>query len=389
MFFLIFIYIINKINTILEYNFIQKNIPINTLKKYNIENLYQNITKKNNKNNNNNNLLRNLEYIEINTLSSYENVLTINILIGSNKENFNVIFDTGSPLLWIAGKNSNDDYHIPHHFDYKNSLTFSTDYSSFSIAYGSGSCNGIYGNDNVYVNDNNFVNIIFGVAQNTQVNFYDLADGIVGIGKFYDNEKYNFIGQLKEQKKIEKYVFSLKTFLNNTGKLFLGDEHSDFKNNKEKIKEIKMKSSSYLIKNFWSGTLQYITIGERNKKNYRKNSIPIFSEIAFDTGTSLNLINDKNLLNDILNLIKSENNNENKCIIKEIEKKGAQRIIFCENIENIPNISFTFDGNSFIIPNNLIFNDSKYIIEDMDIKIDKKYKFFCNILSANIGFFNI
>ena len=58
-------------------------------------------------------------------------------------------------------------------------------------------------------------------------------------------------------------------------------------------------------------------------------------------------------------------------------------IIFCENINNMPNISFTFDGYSFIIPNQLIFNDSTYILNDTNI--NKKYKYFCNILSANIG----
>ena len=371
MFILIILYVINIINCILEYKFIQKKFPINIFKKYNIDNLYKNIT-------NNNKTLRKLEYIELNTISSYENVFTIKILIGSNKEEFNVIFDTGSIILWIAGKDSDDKYPMKHHFDYKNSTTFYTDYSSFSVIYGSGSCSGIYGNDNIYINENKYVSLNFGIAKKTEVNFNDLADGIVGIGKYYNDKNLNFIGQLKEQNIIEKNIFSVKTFLNNTGILYIGDEHQDFNNTdyNKIIPNIKLIDSYLLEKNYWTGTLQYITIGNRNKKNYRKNSIPIFSNVIFDTGTTLNIINDKYLLNDILNMLSNENN----CIIKRIEGIG---IILCENINNMPNISFTFDGYSFIIPNQLIFNDSAYIINDT--KIDKKYKYFCNILCANMG----
>jgi len=370
MFLLVILFNINIINCILEYKFIQKKIPINIFKKYNIDNLYKNITNKN--------YNRKLEYIELYTLSSYENVFTIKILIGSNKEEFNLIFDTGSPLLWIAAKDSDDKYYIKHHFDYKNSKTFYTDYSSFSITYGSGSCNGIYGIDNIYINENKYISLKFGIAKNTEVGFNDLADGIVGIGKYYSDKNFNFIGQLKEQNIIEKNIFSIKTFLNNTGILYIGDEHNDFNNtnNNKIIPNIKLIDSSLLEKNYWTGTLQYITIGNRNKKNYRKNSIPIFSNVAFDTGTTLNIINDKYLLNDILKLLSNDNN----CIIKKIDGMG---IIFCENINNMPNISFTFDGYSFIIPNQLIFNDSTYILNDTNI--NKKYKYFCNILSANIG----
>ena len=62
MFIFIILYIINIINCIIEYKFIQKKIPTNIFKKYNIDNLYKNIT-------NNNKTLRKLEYIELNTLS--------------------------------------------------------------------------------------------------------------------------------------------------------------------------------------------------------------------------------------------------------------------------------------------------------------------------------
>ena len=117
MFILIILYAMNIINCILEYKFIQKKFPINIFKKYNIDNLYKNLT-------NNNKTLRNLEYIELNTISSYQNVFTIKILIGSNKEEFNVIFDTGSIILWIAGKDSDDKYPMKHHFDYKNQQHF-------------------------------------------------------------------------------------------------------------------------------------------------------------------------------------------------------------------------------------------------------------------------
>ena len=242
MFLLVILFNINIINCILEYKFIQKKIPINIFKKYNIDNLYKNITNKN--------YNRKLEYIELYTLSSYENVFTIKILIGSNKEEFNLIFDTGSPLLWIAAKDSDDKYYIKHHFDYKNSKTFYTDYSSFSITYGSGSCNGIYGIDNIYINENKYISLKFGIAKNTEVEFNDLADGIVGIGKYYSDKNFNFIGQLKEQNIIEKNIFSIKTFLNNTGILYIGDEHNDFNNtnNNKIIPNIKLIDSSLLEK---------------------------------------------------------------------------------------------------------------------------------------------
>ena len=72
-------------------------------------------------------------------LNQQDNLLIYEIKIGSDDQLFNVVFDTGSSLLWIPGIESEDKGgYISHHYNPNTSLTSKQLNNSYKIKYNSG-----------------------------------------------------------------------------------------------------------------------------------------------------------------------------------------------------------------------------------------------------------
>jgi len=159
---------------------------------------------------------------------SNEFLFIINVKIGSNKQEFNLILDTGSYYTWVAKEGSKDAQTISHHFNPSSSNTCVKTIFSTEINYGTGSCNGDFYTDNLYyINDKEF-KMTFLVASNT--NFHS-ADGIIGLGRKYPIlDDFSFIDMLNKGGVTNSKLFSLK-FSNNesgvNGTLLIG-KHDDF-----------------------------------------------------------------------------------------------------------------------------------------------------------------
>jgi hypothetical protein len=221
-------------------------------------------------------------YSYLNSLDN--NLLSFEIKIGSDKQKFNVIIDTGSSILWVSGEGSEDkDVQISHHYNPKTSLTSKKTNFTYKIRYGSGYSLGYYYYDQINlfnnIDDNYNIYMNFGVANKTIFKVPG-ADGIFGLGRgaMLNNSP---IFCLKNKSFIDKAGFSIKyNYKLKNAILYFGEEHEDFRN--KKIGFCPLLTDTFKEKNFWSCKL--FSFGILYKE--LNSTINLNLSIIFDTGTN-------------------------------------------------------------------------------------------------------
>ena len=260
-------------------------------------------------------------------LNQLNNLLIYEIKVGSDEQLFNVIFDTGSSLLWIPGIESEDKGgYISHHYNPNTSLTSKQLNNSYKIKYNSGFSLGNYYHDQIKIFNDTYNNTFtffmnFGVANKTNFHVPE-ADGVFGLGRESANLNCSPLYCLKQYGFIEKEGFSIK--YNNDLKnaiLFFGSEHEDFRNNN--IGFCPLISKTYKERRSWSCKL--FSFGIINDKI--KSFINLNLSIIFDTGT-----NSIVLPRYILSFLKKEFKKIN-CSLNELSLEISN--IMCYNKSNL------------------------------------------------------
>merc|ERR1712151_59198 len=82
--------------------------------------------------------------------------------IGTPPQKFKVIYDTGSSNLWIPSKACDNCKKTGSTYDSKASSTYAKNGESFSLQYGTGSCNGFLSADTVNVGGADITGFAFG-----------------------------------------------------------------------------------------------------------------------------------------------------------------------------------------------------------------------------------
>lgn len=285
------------------------------------------------------------------------------VKIGSNKQEFNLILDSGSIVTWVAAQGSNDIIPIAHHFNPSASSTCSkTILSSFHIKYeNEEEVSGNYYIDNFYyINDKAF-KLVFGLATQTYFST-NVADGIIGLGHSYESNAMLFIHMINFAGISNSESFSLK-FGNNieagaSGKLIIG-KHDDF--SKNNLASCPVKKGDYLWICQLNGFGLKTSANEiKTKKSYN---------VIFDTGANFIFL-PMDYFNEIDGQLQKIN-----CISITNEAQDKFQII-CRAIVELPNFTFEINGNTLVVPNyyaftrkgqyyfsNIIFTKSeKYII---------------------------
>ncbi|XP_078500855.1 gastricsin-like [Lissotriton helveticus] len=106
------------------------------------------------------------------------------ISIGTPPQNFLVLFDTGSSNLWVASTYCQSQACTNHNlFNPSQSSTYSTNNQQFTMSYGSGSVNGIFGYDTVSVQGLTLTNQEVGLTTSETGSsfYYSKFDGIFGM----------------------------------------------------------------------------------------------------------------------------------------------------------------------------------------------------------------
>ena len=256
-----------------------------------------------------------------------------NIKIGSQSQGFNLILDTGSNLLWVAKNGCSGRHNITNFFNPSSSSTCRSTNQPFEMRYGTGSCSGLYYNDNIEYIKNKKFNIYFGVASTTYFPVTG-ADGIIGLTKSYKEESLSFIHMLKKAGNTDSLVFSIK-FENDRfapkvqGKMYIG-RHEDF--SKKEAESCPLIFFQNEI--FWACKLD--SFGLKGKNNEYK--VSYSTGIIFDTGTNYIFL-PKRYLQEIRYQL-----SDFGCFIYE------ESTIACNANGDVPDFRFEFDGNTYIIP---------------------------------------
>ena len=278
-------------------------------------------------------------------LLDYKDVqYTGDIFIGTPSSKLNVIFDTGSNILWVPSFDCVNCIRKVNRYNPKISSTSKETNDTKSIIYAIGFVEGNLCYDTVSLKSNgNFkANELLFLNVNNEKNLTGtVADGVFGLGIYNEEDPHkSFIESLYNQKQINEPAFSFYLMgVNNISKLYVGDI---FKNEyisnlfKNKIKECTVDQNSL----YWECTANKgITISnnvQNNKKVFYTNSTFIF-----DTGSSYTMI-PKNDFDQIFNFINLEHN----CKLNKYNELICQ----CNNEKEFGKIEINFDlNNKYVI----------------------------------------
>ncbi|CAG9840529.1 unnamed protein product [Diabrotica balteata] len=265
--------------------------------------------------------------------------------IGTPPQKFNVVFDTGSPDLWVpSSKCENVDKNdcLNHkQYNASKSSTYQEIGTPYHIGYGTGNLDGFLSEDNVEVGGVVVRNQIFAEATK-EFEFYGLSDGILGLSfpaLSSQNIPTVFENMIK-QGLLDKPVFSFylsQAANGDKGELLLGG--SDPKYYKGKFAYVPVSS-----KRDWQVTTDGISVGDHELCQDG-------CEAIIDTGTSLIY----GPAEDIENI--------NKGIGAKLYTSGVEESYYIEcntNFKDLPNVVFSFGGQQFAIPSKM------YIVRDDD-----------------------
>ena len=285
------------------------------------------------------------------------NLFVYQIKIGSNEQPFNLIFDTGSSILWISGIGSEDKGgRIEHHYNPETSLTSKRTSNGYKIRYGSGYSLGYYYYDQIQLfnckNNNYRFFMHFGVANKTKFNVNG-ADGVIGFGREAVELNYSSIHSLKKNEFIEKIGFSFKYFHEyKNAVLYLGEEHQDFNN--ESVGMCPLASKTLKEKQFWSCELYSFGFVFKEIKS----TININLSVVFDTGTNAII-----LPKYILMLLKNQLEKLD-CFINDLSLDIYN--IVCYNESTLPDIIFEM-GNYYLTLNKTVLYDKEILKNGTEI----------------------
>ena len=200
------------------------------------------------------------------------------IQIGSQRQEFSVIYDTGSAWLWVPHPDCKG-CPTKHSFDPSSSTTYATKGKSKSLYYGRGEVHGVIATDDVSIGDSNSANINFVHVKESKDNEGLMSDGVVGLSLASDHEAKLLVDVLYESGAINK-----REFLVYIGKEGFDDsyiEFGEFEGDKTKGTVIEVQprdnSGNYF---FWNVTLDSL--------HYKNAKLELSTyNTVWDTGTSL------------------------------------------------------------------------------------------------------
>ena len=276
----------------------------------------------------------------------------ISIKLGSSKQLFNLLVDTGSSVTWVPKINSDDLFPLSHHYNPSlSSTSIKKEEDPFEIEYGSGSCKGDYYSDIMYYIDDKSFTIDFGAASKTNF-FVNGADGILGLSRIYEDYDKSFIHMMCKQHITPSKIFSVKLGLNSTksnkGTFYIG-KHDDF--NKDSVVSCELNNDDFYGYNYWSCYIFSFSIVSK------ANNIDLTEEkktsVIFDPGTNAIFLS-SHYLKDMIKPLENMN-----CFIKryKILLQPDRYQIICT--DNIPDFKINIGGHSFTLPGQYFFTYEK------------------------------
>lgn len=253
------------------------------------------------------------------------------ISMGTPKQNFTVIFDTGSSNTWFPSSNcpkSNLACQMHRRYDSSRSSSYIPDGRNFTLWYGAGNVLGYLSQDTVHFAGAKLQGLIFGetlIQQNFEFQSVTF-DGLVGLslGVLVWKNTTPFLKLLCAQNLVKKCIFSvyLHQASANESKggeiIFGGFDESRFKGN---LHFVPITNSNY-----WKLKISQVFVNS--------NKISGEMEALLDTGTSLILMPQKTYDN-LLQVLPSE-------------MEGGNYILNCQS-KIMPDVKLVIGGKTFYL----------------------------------------
>lgn len=254
------------------------------------------------------------------------------IFIGSDRESFSVVFDTGSANLWVPSSECKVSCANHHKYQHTHSNTYSANGTKFHIQYGSGPVSGYLSKDNLVIGDVKIENYTFAEVTNARglgmMYAFGRFDGILGLA--WPNISISkidppFTAMLK-QNLIDEPIFSFYLGKKNgeDGEIIFGGIDESYYNGQ--ITWINL-----IAKSYWVFKLDKMYLNDE-----KQTLITTDNRVILDSGTSLIA----GPLEEIKNLAKVIG-------AKQFFLNKNEYIISCNKIDTLPNIVFNLNGTDF------------------------------------------
>ncbi|KAK2851322.1 hypothetical protein Q5P01_007598 [Channa striata] len=252
------------------------------------------------------------------------------ISIGTPPQSFSVIFDSGSSNLWVPSVYCSSQACQNHNkFNPKQSSSFQWNGQTLSIQYGTGSMTGYLGADTVGVGGVSVTNQVFGLSQSEAPFMASMqADGILGLA-FQSIASDNVVpvfNNMISQGLVSQPMFSVYLSGNSAqgSEVVFGGVDSNHYTGQ--ITWIPLTSATY-----WQIKMDSVSI------NGQTVACSGGCQAIIDTGTSLIV----GPTSDISNI--------NSWVGASTDQYGDASVN-CQNIQSMPEVTFTLNGNAFTIP---------------------------------------
>ncbi|KAK9515430.1 hypothetical protein VZT92_026079 [Zoarces viviparus] len=262
------------------------------------------------------------------------------ISIGTPPQSFSVIFDTGSSNLWVPSVYCSSQACKNHRrFNPPKSSTFQLGDQTLSIQYGTGSMTGHLAIDNVEVGGITVSKQMFGISK-TEAPFMAsmAADGILGLAfqSIASDDVVPVFDNMVKQGLVSQPLFSVYLSSNSeqgSEVVFGGIDSSHYTG---QITWVPLTSDTY-----WQIQMDSVTI------NGEVVACSGGCQAIIDTGTSLVVGPTKDI------------NNMNAWVGASTNQYG-EATVYCQNIQSMPEVTFTLNGHAFTVPASAYVSQSNY-----------------------------
>ena len=308
-----------------------------------------------------------------------------NIDLGTPSTTFTIKPETSTFLFWVGESGSQVNYVKT--FDPAHSSTFKNLSIPYTTIFSNGLNQGYLASDMIHLSNIN-ATLSFALAQHTITSPSSSSDisGVLGLGyktknQMYLTDEFNLISVLKENKEIEKKVFSIKNYVNETtskheGIIHVGDYPQDFTDDEQISSNqtgfcgaVNYTTNSHQLS--WNCRLSYLIKGSNNSESaFKSNNIELNETIVFDYNSKTSILREE-VANKFLAAFKKSN-----CSFVQVSLVSKE--IQCS--ENREEISIVFNGVALKLPKESLY---EYIEETKQYRLP--FTFSSEVKVSSIG----
>jgi hypothetical protein len=293
-----------------------------------------------------------------------DGLYTIKLTIGNPSQEFEVIVDTGSFLLWIPSSKCTSCFYNKNKLNEEKSQSLVKNSEFMELKYISGRIAGNIAYDMIKFNSNNSVNPNpllpkFKFLLSNQVDAPVKVDGIIGLSRKYSkyDPSFSLIDYLYTNKVIKRKMFSQKIEDDDVDSRFtIGNLPKEIQDDIGNFTKCSAITFNYSVDSYWACNLKQILFVKKDEKNVSQNSLNMSKlkayEITsdqkpaiFDTGSNV-ILAPTELADKFRDIFFRELLDNKTCMMLDDDNSSSGfRCNKDANFENFPIIKFVFDNN--------------------------------------------